>query len=186
MKTKEPRTPPLRPNPSGAVADVVVSDDGSDGEIVCLEQDQDCALFARNGNDHDDDDSVDGTISKQISSQRTPSPRRASRRRTSLAIPVSKDNSTGNKLGGSMRVTKTVNSSGTERPCRYSGTSEPTTPSVPVARGGVACPFPWKLHEMLEYVSETPGLESVVSWDELGTSFAVHKPVVFVGTILPM
>ena len=46
-----------------------------------------------------------------------------------------------------------------------------------IARGGVATPFPWKLHEMLEDATKE-GNEHIVSWQPHGYSFIVHKPKV--------
>lgn len=54
----------------------------------------------------------------------------------------------------------------------------------PIPRGGVACPFPWKLHEMLEFVHSND-MEHIVSWDEKGTAFSVNDVPVFVKSILP-
>lgn len=50
-------------------------------------------------------------------------------------------------------------------------------------RGGVAHPFPEKLHIMLEAVAKD-GLEHIVSWHPHGRSFAVHKPKEFVAQIM--
>ncbi|KAL3904632.1 MAG: hypothetical protein SGILL_009991 [Bacillariaceae sp.] len=47
------------------------------------------------------------------------------------------------------------------------------------ARGGVVTPFPVKLHAMLDAVKQQ-GLEDVVSWQQHGRSFAIHKPKEFV------
>ena len=52
-----------------------------------------------------------------------------------------------------------------------------------IAKGGVACPFPWRLHEMLEAV-EREGLEHIVSWQPHGRAFMVKKPKEFVDKIL--
>jgi hypothetical protein len=52
-----------------------------------------------------------------------------------------------------------------------------------IAKGGVAVPFPWKVHKMLDAVVEE-GLEDVVSWQPHGRSFTVHKPKVFVEKIM--
>jgi hypothetical protein len=52
-----------------------------------------------------------------------------------------------------------------------------------IAKGGVAVPFPWKVHKMLDAVAEE-GLEDVVSWQPHGRSFTVHKPKVFVEKIM--
>lgn len=49
----------------------------------------------------------------------------------------------------------------------------------PVSRGGVATPFPWKLHDMLENVDED-GYAHIVSWQPHGRCFAIHKPKEFV------
>jgi len=51
-------------------------------------------------------------------------------------------------------------------------------------RGGVAHPFPEKLHLMLDNVEEE-GLDHIVSWHPHGRSFAVHKPKDFVAEIMP-
>jgi hypothetical protein len=51
-------------------------------------------------------------------------------------------------------------------------------------RGGVAHPFPEKLHIMLDTV-EGEGLDHIVSWYPHGRSFAVHKPKEFVAEIMP-
>jgi hypothetical protein len=55
---------------------------------------------------------------------------------------------------------------------------------TPIAKGGVACPFPWRLHEMLEYVHSNE-MEHMVSWDAKGKAFTVHDPKAFVSRILP-
>lgn len=49
--------------------------------------------------------------------------------------------------------------------------------------GGVACPFPWRLHEMLKVASEE-GLEHIVSWAPHGKAFTVHKPVEFAEQVM--
>ena len=51
-------------------------------------------------------------------------------------------------------------------------------------KGGVACPFPWRLHECLEAV-EKEGLEHIVSWAPHGRAFTVHHPDKFVELVLP-
>jgi hypothetical protein len=56
--------------------------------------------------------------------------------------------------------------------------------SMSIAKGGVACPFPWKLHQMLDMV-EREGLQSIVSWQPHGKSFLVHRPADFTSLILP-
>ena len=50
-------------------------------------------------------------------------------------------------------------------------------------RGGVSDPFPFKLHEMLDYV-ENEGDTHVVSWLPHGRAFCVHKPNNFVSCIM--
>lgn len=55
---------------------------------------------------------------------------------------------------------------------------------TPIAKGGVACPFPWRLHEMLEYVHKSE-LEHIVSWENKGKAFTVHDSKAFVTHILP-
>lgn len=68
--------------------------------------------------------------------------------------------------------------------------SPPSSPSggynvvTPIARGGVACPFPWKLHEMLDFV-HTNQMEDIVSWDNKGAAFSVNNVSAFVKSILP-
>ena len=52
-----------------------------------------------------------------------------------------------------------------------------------VAKGGVACPFPWRLHEMLKVASEE-GLEHIVSWAPHGKAFTVYKPQEFADLIM--
>ena len=61
-----------------------------------------------------------------------------------------------------------------------------------IARGGVACPFPWKLHDMLDYCMSSSSSElgddipqHIVSWNATGTAFAVLNSKVFVQQILP-
>lgn len=51
-------------------------------------------------------------------------------------------------------------------------------------KGGVAVPFPIKLHQMLDEI-ENKGLGYIVSWQPHGRAFVVHKPKEFVETILP-
>lgn len=51
-------------------------------------------------------------------------------------------------------------------------------------KGGVAIPFPFKLHQLLED-TEKHGHESIISWSPHGRSFVVHKPKEFVAEILP-
>jgi HSF-type DNA-binding len=76
-----------------------------------------------------------------------------------------------------------------ESKTRTSADSEDESTSLEVdqdgiARGGVATPFPWKLHEMLED-SAKEGNEWIVSWQSHGRSFLVHKPRLFVEKIMP-
>jgi hypothetical protein len=59
-----------------------------------------------------------------------------------------------------------------------------TWPSI--ARGGVARPFPWKLHDMLEDQCATSERDPlVVTWNRDGTAFCVLNTKAFVQTILP-
>lgn len=51
-------------------------------------------------------------------------------------------------------------------------------------RGGVAVPFPEKLHVMLSSV-EHDGNSHIVSWQAHGRCFVVHKPKEFVSTVMP-
>jgi hypothetical protein len=60
--------------------------------------------------------------------------------------------------------------------------AEPAIP-VPVAKGGVACPFPWRVHDMLEAV-EKEGLDHIVSWRPHGQAFTVWKPKAFADIII--
>ena len=53
----------------------------------------------------------------------------------------------------------------------------------PVSKGGVAVPFPWRLHQMLQAVEEE-GMQDIVSWADHGRAFTVRKPKEFVSTIL--
>lgn len=53
-----------------------------------------------------------------------------------------------------------------------------------IAKGGVACPFPWRVHDMLEAV-EREGLSHVVCWQPHGRAFTVVSPKDFVDLILP-
>ena len=52
-------------------------------------------------------------------------------------------------------------------------------------RGGVAVPFPAKLHAMLNGV-ENNGLSHIVSFQPHGRCFVVHKPKEFVRDVLPL
>eukprot|EP00543_Licmophora_paradoxa_P000300 CAMPEP_0202455862 /NCGR_PEP_ID=MMETSP1360-20130828/13286_1 /ASSEMBLY_ACC=CAM_ASM_000848 /TAXON_ID=515479 /ORGANISM="Licmophora paradoxa, Strain CCMP2313" /LENGTH=332 /DNA_ID=CAMNT_0049075545 /DNA_START=44 /DNA_END=1042 /DNA_ORIENTATION=- len=51
-------------------------------------------------------------------------------------------------------------------------------------RGGVAVPFPEKLHLMLSKADEN-GFSHIVSWQPHGRCFLVHKPKLFVEKIMP-
>ena len=53
-----------------------------------------------------------------------------------------------------------------------------------IAKGGVAWPFPWRLHECLDAV-EKEGLQNIVSWQSHGRSFTVYQPKKFVELIMP-
>ena len=53
-----------------------------------------------------------------------------------------------------------------------------------IAKGGVACPFPWRLHDCLAAI-ENEGLEDIASWKSHGRAFTIHKPNDFVGQIMP-
>jgi len=52
-----------------------------------------------------------------------------------------------------------------------------------IAKGGVACPFPWRLHDMLNAVEEE-GLTDIVSWQPHGHSFTVYNAKEFVDKIM--
>jgi hypothetical protein len=67
---------------------------------------------------------------------------------------------------------------------REDGDDEANEPKRRGPRGGVAHPFPEKLHLMLESIEEE-GLDHVVSWLPHGRSFMVHKPKEFVAEIMP-
>jgi hypothetical protein len=51
-------------------------------------------------------------------------------------------------------------------------------------RGGVAVPFPEKLHYMLSRM-DPEGSEDIVTWQPHGRCFIVHKPKEFVEQIMP-
>ena len=53
-----------------------------------------------------------------------------------------------------------------------------------IAKGGVACPFPWRLHTML-HAAKQEFLEHIVSWQPHGRAFMVRNPSEFVERILP-
>ena len=52
-----------------------------------------------------------------------------------------------------------------------------------IAKGGVAIPFPWRLHEMLKVAAEE-GFEHIVSWAPHGRAFTVRKPKDFADKVL--
>ena len=54
----------------------------------------------------------------------------------------------------------------------------------PKKKGGVAVPFPLKLHELLEKVEED-GLQHIVSWQPHGRAFVVREPKAFVADLMP-
>lgn len=76
-----------------------------------------------------------------------------------------------------------VGSLATETPIMSSTTGN-TVEHEAIARGGVATPFPWKLHEMLDDSSKEHN-EEIVGWCPHGRSFIVHKPKIFVEKIMP-
>lgn len=51
-------------------------------------------------------------------------------------------------------------------------------------KGGVAVPFPLKLHELLEKVEEE-GHQKIVSWQPHGRAFVVREPKKFVADLMP-
>ena len=51
-------------------------------------------------------------------------------------------------------------------------------------KGGVAVPFPLKLHELLEKVEEE-GQQHIVSWQPHGRAFVVREPKTFVADLMP-
>lgn len=53
-----------------------------------------------------------------------------------------------------------------------------------LARGGVATPFPEKLHEMLA-AAENLGFENVISWQVHGRAFLIHDKKNFVQSVMP-
>jgi len=55
----------------------------------------------------------------------------------------------------------------------------------PISRGGVRCPFPLKLHEMLDQI-EKDGHSDVISWQPHGRCFVVHQPKEFVRYVMPL
>jgi len=54
----------------------------------------------------------------------------------------------------------------------------------PEAKGGCACPFPWRIHVMLDAV-ERENLQHVVSWQPHGRAFIVRDPATFAKSVLP-
>ncbi len=63
-------------------------------------------------------------------------------------------------------------------------TSDTLTLESPKKKGGVAVPFPLKLHELLEKVDEE-GLQHIVSWQPHGRAFVVREPKTFVADLMP-
>lgn len=58
-------------------------------------------------------------------------------------------------------------------------------PNVVKPKGGVAFPFPIKLHDMLEQIRlDKTDLAEIVSWQPHGRSFCVHKPRAFEKEVL--
>jgi len=53
-----------------------------------------------------------------------------------------------------------------------------------ISKGGVAVPFPWRVHEMLEAV-EKEGLQHIVAFLPHGRAFKVFQPKLFVELIMP-
>ena len=51
-------------------------------------------------------------------------------------------------------------------------------------KGGIAVPFPLRLHQLLEDIQQD-GHASIISWLPHGRAFIVHKPKEFVSEILP-
>jgi hypothetical protein len=56
--------------------------------------------------------------------------------------------------------------------------------SKKLARGGVATPFPEKLHEMLA-VAENLEFENVIGWQVHGRAFLIHDKKIFVQSVMP-
>ena len=52
-------------------------------------------------------------------------------------------------------------------------------------RGGVAYPFPGRLHKLLQASEVNPALARIISWNEDGTSFRVHDTKAFEREIQP-
>ena len=52
-----------------------------------------------------------------------------------------------------------------------------------IAKGGVAVPFPWRLHNLLKAAAEE-GMDDVVSWAPHGRAFTVHQPKRFAEGIM--
>ena len=64
--------------------------------------------------------------------------------------------------------------------------SKKNSAALPVVKkkGGVAVPFPLKLHELLEKAEEE-NLTHIVSWQSHGRAFVVHDPKMFVRYLMP-
>ena len=67
--------------------------------------------------------------------------------------------------------------------CKSKAKSTESVEGEAIAKGGVACPFPWRLHDLLK-AAEAEGLEHVVSWAPHGRAFAVLKPKMFAEGIM--
>ena len=61
---------------------------------------------------------------------------------------------------------------------------ESVKPRPSIHRGGVAVPFPVKLHYMLSRM-DAEGTNSIISWQPHGRCFLVHKPKEFIEEIMP-
>ena len=61
---------------------------------------------------------------------------------------------------------------------------ESVKPRPSIHRGGVAVPFPVKLHYMLSRM-DVEGTNSIISWQPHGRCFLVHKPKEFIEEIMP-
>jgi hypothetical protein len=67
----------------------------------------------------------------------------------------------------------------------YEEVSVSLTGKQSVARGGVATPFPWKLHDMLESVDKD-GFAHLVCWQPHGRAFMVKDVKTFVDQVMPI
>lgn len=66
---------------------------------------------------------------------------------------------------------------------RITGQTSLPTPTSLKKKGGVAIPFPLKLHELLEKAEEEK-LTHIVSWQPHGRAFVVHQPKKFVTELM--